>query len=872
MKSVVFKSTLMAAAAVLPLMGHVAAQDAEASVSADEIIVTGFRLENRLAIAAKRENRLIADFLAADEINRSPDFNIADAFRRISGVNTIADEDEGRYVALRGLNPDFTFVTIDDGGVAALDLGGDFGGGRRVLLEVIPSSAVSRIDVLKSSDATLDGQGIGGHINLVTRSAFDVDDTFFVVNGFVGYFDSQDVPISEGNPISFRTDATFTKRFGANGEFGVVASGSYQLKRRDQERVFFNDATYLDEDLNSVTPTEGDSSLVAFGTIVPLSYRNNVTRRGGLIKLEHSPVDAFYQKLQLNYFEQIDDERRNDTIIGGGTAVSRTADSVNVEGATRQARLQDWQIEKHVLHAQYAADWAFSENDDLSIKATYSNSRWYEDAPRVGFRSSVPLDYNVRLGVGDGPVITTVNNPDSGVLDPSTYGTVDFPHRFDDETEDLFEAKVDYAHNLGAGDLGFGVRAGLKFRRTEREFDRDVFIYGDGPNPGEVRLVDVQQENLIGNSYSAPGTGLPQLFIDIDEFLEIFNNAAPGDFALNEAATASSNTQQDFLVEEEVASAYAQAAYRTDRLALAAGLRIEETSTDTVSPVGDASGDTVAGSSSYVTLLPSASATYDLADDMIVRLSYSRNVGRPDFRSLAGVLQIDVEQQGVTRINQGNPDLRPRISDNIDFSLEKYFDDGDGLVAFGIFHKEISDNIFTRTTVSDDGLTIINQPENVLDASVSGIEFTIIKNSLDFLPRFLHDFGFSGNVTLISAEQTIDDDGTTINFLNEQPERLANAQLFYDNGAFDVRLTYNHTGQYATTVNINTPARSRYESDQHWVNLFASYEINDNFRLVGDIRNLFNADRRTVLGPNLDWTRDFNSFGRAFHVGFTYNY
>jgi membrane protein implicated in regulation of membrane protease activity len=74
----------------------------------DEIIVVGYRAQNAQAIQARRQDERIADYLAADDIGSQPDYNISDAIRRLPGIQTVFDEDEGKFVSIRGLNPSYT--------------------------------------------------------------------------------------------------------------------------------------------------------------------------------------------------------------------------------------------------------------------------------------------------------------------------------------------------------------------------------------------------------------------------------------------------------------------------------------------------------------------------------------------------------------------------------------------------------------------------------------------------------------------------------------------------------------------------------------------------------------------------------------------
>src|SRR5690606_31105572 len=135
------------------------------------------RAQNQLATDAKRNADIIADFLKSDDIGQQPDYNIADSLRRLPGVQTVFDEDEGRYVSIRGLNPSFTVGSLDGAMMATAERGN-----RQLNMEAIPSTAVAALEVLKSRTPDIEGNAIGGSINLVTRSAFDRPGSFLIGN------------------------------------------------------------------------------------------------------------------------------------------------------------------------------------------------------------------------------------------------------------------------------------------------------------------------------------------------------------------------------------------------------------------------------------------------------------------------------------------------------------------------------------------------------------------------------------------------------------------------------------------------------------------------------------------------------------------
>lgn len=56
---------------------------------------------------------------------------------------------------------------------------GDNGGSRTVPLDTVPSNFAQRLEVYKTVTSEMDPNPIGGIINIVTRSAFDGDGSFF---------------------------------------------------------------------------------------------------------------------------------------------------------------------------------------------------------------------------------------------------------------------------------------------------------------------------------------------------------------------------------------------------------------------------------------------------------------------------------------------------------------------------------------------------------------------------------------------------------------------------------------------------------------------------------------------------------------------
>ena len=72
----------------------------------DTIEVIGLRGQMQSAIDAQRSSDTVESILTRDDIGQFPDQNVAESVRRLSGVNVLNDQGEGRFVSVRGLDPE----------------------------------------------------------------------------------------------------------------------------------------------------------------------------------------------------------------------------------------------------------------------------------------------------------------------------------------------------------------------------------------------------------------------------------------------------------------------------------------------------------------------------------------------------------------------------------------------------------------------------------------------------------------------------------------------------------------------------------------------------------------------------------------------
>ena len=202
--------------------GQTVSLDANLAVEAQnlEVLVTADRVSAEAeAINRQRTADNILQVLPDDVIRSLPNANLADALGRLPSVTLERDEGEGKYVQVRGTEPRLTNTTIDGVNVPSPETGV-----RQIKFDAIPADIVESVEINKTLQANMDGDGIGGSINLVTKTAGERPTV--ALSGMSGY-----TPILGGRSL-VETTGTIGQRFGASKRFGLLVGGSYDWNGR----------------------------------------------------------------------------------------------------------------------------------------------------------------------------------------------------------------------------------------------------------------------------------------------------------------------------------------------------------------------------------------------------------------------------------------------------------------------------------------------------------------------------------------------------------------------------------------------------------------------------------------------------------------
>jgi TonB-dependent receptor len=857
--------------AALPGAAHAqsAATESPPATTVDEVVVTGMRLANQRAIDVKRNTLGVVDSVTADDAGDLPDFNVGDALRRVPGVNVFYYQGEPRHASLRGLNADYNSTTVDGFHMASPDPDG-----RRVFMEVLPSSMAQRIDVVKSGRADIEGHAIGGTLDFVSRSVTDLNGDHLRLSARGGAF-LQDENFGGATP-TIDLEATGGLRFGPDDQFGLVISGSYwkrelyvpQLEAGGQAYWYNNNGT------RSTTPYGGN------GLRTPQErrwyvYDNDRERSGLSARLDWSPNDTVHTALNAySYTHTEASDRYEDTAQANaaGTVSNQTATSGTLNSVLRIVQLGQLDFERMVSGTNLTTRFTPTDETEIDVKlgwsgATSDNPQRWDD-----FRQNNQA-YVYQLS---NPTHTfTAVNP-AQALDPTRYALTNHRDEVQTVDEDVYDAQVDLVS--GFDDQGFGYKVGARYQKTEREVDF------------ERTLFTGTQYNLATVLNASPGfapfasTGSDYLAIDLDRA-----NAAFAQFGPSMTATHDVNASfnGDYTLNEAIGAGYVMGRFAQGPLTVTAGIRYETTD---IEGTGRRLQAGVWGTATTATdrddWLPSAAASYDLTDSLRLTASYARALGRAKYSDLAPRGEILNDTASTPTLSRSNPDLQPRLADNYDLALDWFLDDGQGLLSAAVFRKVIEDEIFTFGALETLSLNGVNRQVLVTQArnsdqevKVDGIEISFVKN-FTFLPEPFASFGISGNLTFLSTDFPITlADQTVVQApgLREQAKDIINVTLFYERGPLQARVAYNKTGaQWESRFsNLTSQAefyRNAYQEPFDTVDIQVRYDVSERLTLQLEGQNVFDERKQNNYGRDQEIPQTLIGLAPAVYVGVGYRW
>src|SRR5882757_1907354 len=148
----------------------------------EEIVVAGIRASLEEATDIKRNADVIVDSVAAEDLGKFPDANVAEALQRVTGVAISRNNfGEGQQITVRGLGPQFNSTTVNGRMLPTTTAGRTFN------FDLLPAELISGANLYKSTAVSQTDGGIGALIDLRTPRPLDHPGMRTILSGKAEY-------------------------------------------------------------------------------------------------------------------------------------------------------------------------------------------------------------------------------------------------------------------------------------------------------------------------------------------------------------------------------------------------------------------------------------------------------------------------------------------------------------------------------------------------------------------------------------------------------------------------------------------------------------------------------------------------------------
>ncbi len=726
-----------------------------------EAVVSAKNLGESDDFARKTEQKAesVINIIGAKAIELLPDVTVGNLLQRVSGVSVVRNSSgDGQYAIIRGMDKRYNYTAVNGVKIPSPD-----DKNRYVPMDIFPSNLLGRLEVVKALTPNMEGDAIGGAMNMVMKSVPD----YLIISGTAsgGYsqiFNSQDFmgfskttnvdppSVLHGlnymaKPSDFSINTLQYKKVPTpinsllslsignrilNHKLGFLFGGSYQSTYRGSKSSFFS--------LNGQPNADPKPNTPIFESVQNRTYSNQQARLGLNLKFDYDFNRG--NKISLySLYMQLEDWQHRQMLSNQLTKFGDVG--MNDRSVYRIQTINNYTLHgDHEISSRLKTDWTVAYSIAASQMPDWTNlSVTYRTAPDINGNPIESARY-----VDNVTHIWTHNE------DHDLTGYLNFTYALKKNLE------------FAAG--------GMVRRKDRKNYYNDYSLAT--VLPGAVR----------------------QIFTSIDQTIFSFPQDA--------YAYADSTNANNYSATENISAVYGQAKWNIGGLQILGGVRLENTEQSYKSKLPEtAVGKN--GNVSYMDILPSLHLRYTLSDKENLRFSYFKGISRPGYFEL-----VPASFPGEYFTEQGNFKLKHTQADNIDLRYE-FFPSGSEQLLVGAFYKNIINPIEYGFTQYGNA-TYVYTPMNFGNAQNFGFELVFNK--------FIKNWGVSGNYTYTHSSITTskriygrDGSGNIVNTLGEQTrplqgqsDHIANLSLIYKApkiGA-DAQLSWVYTGQ---RINIVSP-------------------------------------------------------------------
>jgi iron complex outermembrane receptor protein len=899
---------------------------AEATDNAVEVIeVTGFRKSLVKSISLKRYSGNVVEAISAEDIGKLPDSSIAESIARLPGLAAQRIDGRASKVSIRGFGENESGTTLN--GREQVSIGDN----RGVEFDLYPSEIMSGVTVYKTPNASLEGEGIAGVIDLQTIKPLSQDGRVIQVNGTYEKT-SFDKLNPDGENDGVKGTFFYMDQF-ADDTLGVAFAYTTMSSPNQEKR--WNAWGYPEFEY-----TDGTKGSI-LGGAKPYVRSSVLDRDSAMLVIEAAPTDNLKITFDALYVDFLDTKILRGIEIpfawGQGSISPDTAvideatgfvTSATTEGQRVVVRNDYEERDAQLMSFGFNTNWAVNDTWILDFDASYSkverdvysvesysgtgrgdsrgvadNLGYTFDSGNTGATFTHELDYSdfnlIQLGGplswgGSSALNNQYNLSGTDYENQAQDGFINAPN-IDDELMSLkFAASQEIDSNfISAISYGIAFREREKTKKSEGYYmTLSNFSY-----PNNTGMLSVPEEYRLGSAnLDFIGMGNMVAYDTMGLINDGYYNL------LQESLTDVKHATKSWVVNEQVTSAFVQAELATEiaDMPITGGFGIRYVHTEQSSQgsaFNTVNGLVVAqatdASHDYGHFLPSINLSMQIDDTQTVRFGAAKTISRARLDEMNASYSASYNQQPDDSGNYwalygGNPGLEPKEAIGIDVSYENYFS-AEGYFAVALFHKDLQNWIFDGNYSVD--MTGITDPETGLlpattsgtgsgkvnggDGTLSGYEisatlpFNIISEDLD-------GFGIIASYTGIESDMKDQNDNEYQ--LPGLSDSISSATIYYDHNGFSARASMRKRDAFKgdvyglgfDTVQVDILGETVWDAQIGYDLGEAGFEELKGLSIFLQGYNLTKEPFTSLQGDNALQVRDYQDYGSTYLLGFSY--
>jgi iron complex outermembrane receptor protein len=871
----------------------------------EEVTVTGIRASIQSAIEVKRESADIVEAISSEDIGKLPDPSIAESLTRLPGITAQRSDGRTSDISIRGFGPDFNGTLMN--GREQVSTGDN----RSIQFDQYPAELIHAVEVYKTPDASLVGQGLAGTIDLQTTRPLEYGKRALVLDVRGIKNGNGDLGAGSTNK-QYRASLSYVDQF-LDNTLGFTFGYARLDTPTDTKEVGLYDPWH--SNLNPGPPPSLEHAgvppnLYVTDGIKSLASTGLDKRDGAVATLEWKPNDAFTSTVDAYYTNRTwaDDRRSIEANLGNyplttnysnlvtgadGTLIGATVanlvplarnflyitkDRILATGWNNIWRNGDWTVVGDLAYSRATRD-----EHDYETQGTYQGG--VTDIGTFYIPNSSSPSFKLNNGYSD---------PSKILVGPTIYGAgySRFPHVVDE----LKSARLDVSHAL-TGWLS-AVQGGFNYDdRTKNKRQPEAGLNANANCPCQIASQYLLAPTNLGFSGtpSALSWNVPAVLANY------FQPIQP-------STTASYLVGKTWEVSEKLSTAYIMAKLDHDlsadvNLRGNAGVQVVHTDQSSDSNAFVTTAVPIHDGKTYNDVLPSANLVFGFPSNQKLRVGVARELVRARMDQLDVSYDYSYSTGGsfTPSATGGNAKLAPWRANAVDLSYEKYFENR-AVLSAAAFYKKLVSYIYqitnpynfaaqnaaaspvnpclingVPTPCPEQAIGLFTAPQNGTGGRVDGIELAFSVPGELFWDA-LEGFGASGSIS--ETESSIAIPGQVAGLASQNitlpglSKTVWQATVYYERAGFSARLATTYRSNYIGEITDFAGDRALEYVRHEQISAFqAGYDVQQGplkgFGVVFQIDNLTNTPFIDYAGVQAR-VRDYETYGRVYFLGAKY--